>query len=98
MSRTKTDNTDHSYLRAAQRCGWNKQRAKSMMKSAQRYGKVYTNLPPGPIRDYLEKKQEANYRRIKYYAGYVFVFASTSTRCITVYPLNLDGESEVKDE
>ena len=86
MSRTKTQNTDHSYDRAAERCGWSKQKATTMMRLAQRYGKCFGNLPEGPLREFLEKKQAKQARRIKYYAGYIFVFSSTSTRCITVYP------------
>jgi hypothetical protein len=98
MSRIKAPNTDHAYFRAAERCGWGKKKAKEMMKLAQRYGKCWQNLPPGPGRDWLQGKQEVNRRRIKYYNGYVFVFASTSTRCITVYPHDLEAESENEDE
>lgn len=91
MARNKVRNTAHSYLRAAQRCGWNKHYAKTMMKAAQRYGKTYGELRDSPLKEFLEKKQNSNYRRIKYYNGYIFVFASTSTRCITVYPFIESG-------
>lgn len=86
MSRVRTQNTDHSYYRAAERCGWGKRKARDMMKAAQRYGKMCDNLPEGDLRTFLEKKQAGQHRRIKYYCGYIFVFCSTSTRCITVYP------------
>ena len=101
MSRVKTQNTDHSYFRAAERCGWGKKKAREMMKMASRYGKSYGHFPEGPIRDFLEKKQYGSpSKRIKLYQNYIFVFCSTSTRCITVYPLppELSGESEKKDE
>jgi len=86
MSRVKTQNTDHSYFRAAERCGWSKRKAREMMKAAQRYGKIYENLSDGELRSFLEIRQIGQPRRIKYYEGYIFIFASTSTRCITVYP------------
>ena len=87
MSRVKTQNTDHSYLRAAERCGWGKKKAREMMKQASRYGISVGNLEPGPLRNYLAQKQYGNpHKRIKFYQGYIFIFASTSTRCITVYP------------
>ena len=86
MSRVKAPNTDHSYYRAAERCGWSKRKAREMMKEAQRHGKTYGNLPDGELRNFLEARQIGQHRRIKFYAGYIFVFASTSTRCITVYP------------
>ena len=92
MSRVKVTNTDHSYYRAAERCGWGKKKARDMMKAAQRYGKMYGNLPDGELRNFLRSRQVGQYRRIKYYAGYIFVFASTSTRCITVYPYPKEPE------
>lgn len=92
MSRVRTQNTDHSYYRAAERCGWSKRKARDMMKAAQRYGKMYENLPEGELRAFLEQKQLCQHRRIKYYAGYIFVFCSTSTRCITVYPYESDAK------
>ena len=53
-------------------------------------------MEPGPEKDFVSKKQQGNpHKRIKLYQGYVFVFCSTSTKCITVYPLpDLAGESE----
>lgn len=88
MSRIRTTNTDHSYIRAAERCGWGKKKAREMMKMASRYGKSYGHLIHGPLRDFLEKKQLGSpSKRIKLYKDYIFVFCSTSTRCITVYPV-----------
>jgi len=89
MSRTRTQNTVHSYERAAERCGWSKRKAKEMMKLASRYGTAAGNIPPGPIQDWVMARQVSTHRRIKLYQGYIFVFASTSTRCITVYPMPL---------
>ena len=86
MSRVKAANTDHAYLRAAERIGLSKRKAAELMRSAQRQGIAPLNCPPGPLRDYLIDKQLDNeHRRIKFYEGYIFVFASTSTKCITVY-------------
>lgn len=86
MSRVRAQNTDHSYYRAAERCGWGRKKARDMMSAAQRHGKMFENLPDGELRDFLAQKQFGQHRRVKYYAGYIFVFCSTSTRCITVYP------------
>lgn len=87
MSRVKAPNTDHSYYRAAERCGWSRKKAREMMKEAQRRGKAYANIKNPEISKFIAIKQGNQSRRVKYYMGYVFVFASTSTRCITVYPL-----------
>lgn len=92
MSRVKATNTDHSYYMAAERCGRGKKKARDMMKEAQRHGKMYGNLPDGELRSFLESRQVGQSRRIKYYAGYIFVFASTSTCCITVYPYPKEQE------
>ena len=88
MSRVRTTNTDHSYIRAAERCGWGKKKAREMMKLASRFGVSAGNLTPSPLQEYVAKKQYGNpYKRIKLYQGYIFVFCSTSTKCITVYPV-----------
>ena len=63
MSRVKTTNTDHSYLRAAERCGWGKKKARDMMKAASRYGISAGNLPPGPERDFVSRKQYGSKRK-----------------------------------
>jgi len=91
MSRMRTNNTDHSYIRAAERCGWSRKKAREMMKLASRYGVAVGNMEAGPIRNYLAQKQWGNpHKRIKLYQNYIFVFCSTSTKCITVYPLPTD--------
>lgn len=89
MSRVKSRNTDHAYIRAAERCGLSKRRAEELMKQAQRHGIAPGNLPPSDLRDYLYDKQLSTNRRIKLYENYIFVFASTSTKCITMYPLDM---------
>ena len=86
MSRNRTKNTSHSYLRSAERCGWDKRLAKRKMALASRYGKSWENIESIEIREYLKEKSISTHRRVKYYEGYIFVFCSTSTRCITVYP------------
>jgi len=98
MSRVKTQNTDHSYIRAAERCGWSKKKAREMMRLASRYGTAAGNLQPGPVKDFITARQECTHRRIKLYQGYVFVFASTSTKCITVYPLEIGKELQETEE
>lgn len=92
VSRVKATNTGHSYYRAAERCDWGKKKARDMLKAAQRYGKMHGNLPDGELWRFLKSRQVGQHRRIKYYAGYIFVFASTSTRCITVYPYPKEQE------
>ena len=92
MGRVEVTSTDHCYYRAAERWGREKKKARDMMKAAQKYGKMYGNLPDGELRSFLKSRQVGQCRRIKYYAGYIFVFASTSTRCITVYPYPKEPE------
>lgn len=85
MSRSRQPNTDHAYYRAAERCGWTKYVAKQMMKDAQRYGKTFVQVEDKELAEFMKARQVGTWRRIKYYLGYIFVFASTSTRCYTVY-------------
>lgn len=92
MSRKRQPNTDHAYFRAAERCGWTKSKAKQMMKDASRYGKSCDILEPGHLQDFIKVRQIGTNRRIKYFQGYIFVFASTSTRCYTVY--KYEGECD----
>lgn len=98
MSRTKAKNTYHSYFRAAERFGWSKDQARKFMKQASRYGKSWENIEPGPLKEFMKKKQQCTPRRIKYYVGYIFVFASTSTRCFTVYKPDLEEFMIAEDE
>ena len=92
MSRVKTRNTNHSYKRAYERCGWDKETAKVMMKNASKYGITPFQLPQSDRQLDLILKQFKTNRRIKIYKGYVFIFASTSTRCYTIYPLESEKE------
>ena len=85
MSRTRVPNTDHAYFRAAERCGWTRYMAKRMMKDANRYGKTFIQVDNKELAEFMKARQVSTRRRIKYYLGYIFVFASTSTRCYTVY-------------
>ena len=65
-----------------------------MMRLAQRNGVSPLSCRPGPLRDFLIDKQLGNpHRRIKFYAGHIFVFCSTSTKCITVYPYKENKDS-----
>lgn len=86
MSKSRVRNTDHVYKRVSERTNLSKSEAKRLIKQAQKYGKTYKKLPPGPLADYLKSK--GKYKRVKIYEGYVFVFAKTSTSCITMYPID----------
>ncbi len=92
MSRKRQPNTDHAYFRAAERCGWTKYMAKRMMKDAQRYGKTYGQISDEKLANFMKARQVGTNRRIKYFQGYIFVFANTSTRCYTVY--KYEGECD----
>lgn len=85
MSRTRVPNTDHAYFRAAERCGWTRYEAKQMMKDANRYGKTFGQIKDKELAEFIKARRVNTRRRIKYYLGYIFVFASTSTKCYTVY-------------
>lgn len=89
MARSKVKNTNHAYYRAAERCGWNRKKAREMMTKAQRFGLAFNNMKDGPEKEFVKSRQLQTNRRIKYYNGYLFVFCSTSTRCLTVYPVEL---------
>ena len=87
MGKVKSRNTAHSYLRAAERAGLSKTEAERLMKMASRNRRSIDMLPDGPIKEYLRKKRRAG-KRIKYLEGYVFVFCKTSTKCLTMYPID----------
>ena len=93
--RTKAPNVDHAYLRAAQRCGWSKPKARKMMREASLYGKSFDHIDDPEISEFVRVRQVCTRRRIRYYKGYIFVFASTSTRCYTVYKY---GENDGNEE
>ena len=68
------------------------------MKSAQKHGLTYENVVDNErLRTFLKNRQKHTFRRIKYYKGYIFVFASTSTKCYTVYPYPYENESKKED-
>lgn len=85
MSRIKRKNPIHVFKRAAERTDFSKREAQRLIKEAQTAGKAYGNIPPGPLADYIKSK--GNTKRVKVYQGYVFIFARTSTACITMYPI-----------
>lgn len=85
MSRSKVKNSEHSYQRSKERTPLYKRQAKKLMKEASRCGKAAGNLPEGPLKKYVESKGKQ--KRVKCYQGYIFVFAKTSTSCITFYPV-----------
>ena len=84
MSRTKVKNSNHSYARVRERTSLSKRETVKLMKEASRYGLSAGNIPDGPLRKYVASKGDA--KRVKYYKGYIFIFAKTSTSCITMYP------------
>ena len=88
MSRKKTKNCNHAYYRAFERCGWDTAKTNEMIKKALKYGvSPYNYRGDDEIRELFIYRQLKTRRRIKIFAGYVFVFASTSTRCYIIYPL-----------
>lgn len=92
--RIRVPNTDHAYYRASERLGWTRKHAKEMMKLANRYGKTFDHIKDKEISEFVKARQVGTRRRVKYYNGYIFVFASTSTRCYTVYEYGQDRENE----
>ena len=67
MSRTKTKNSEHSFLRAKERTNFSKSQIKQMMREAQIAGVAYGNLKKGPIKDFIKTKgprKELRYTRI----------------------------------
>lgn len=98
MSRKRVPNTNHAYFRAAERCGWTKPFAKQMMMNANRKGVTYSKMDNPEIAEFMRARQVSTRRRIKYYLGYIFVFASTSTRCYTVYKYEGDKTDESNED
>ena len=86
MSRTVVKNSNHSYERVKERTNLSKRETIKLMKEASRYGLSANNIPEGPLRNYVASK--GNNKRVKYYKGYIFIFAKTSTSCITMYPVD----------
>ena len=86
MARAKVKNSNHSYDRVKERTNLSKRETIKLMKEASRSGVSAGCMKPGPLREYLEKKGDA--KRVKYYKGYIFIFAKTSTSCITMYPVD----------
>ena len=88
MSRRRVKDSFHSFIRAKERTPLLKREIERLIWEAQRAGKSYMTLKDGPIKDFLESKSKT--KRVKLYKNYVFVFARTSTACITMYPLRED--------
>lgn len=96
MGKVRARNCEHAYLRAAERCGWTRKQAEEMMRLASRKGLSYSNIEDKKLKEFVKQRQVATRRRIKYYLGYIFVFASTTTRCYTVYKYEGD-ESDTSE-
>lgn len=97
MSRVKELNCSHAYFRAAERCGW---RGKQDIHNeiCTKTGLTYENdVDNERLRTFLKNRQKHTFRRIKYYKGYIFVFASASTKCYTVYPYPYENEPKKED-
>ena len=96
MSRTKTKHqTKHALGRAHERLGVPEKIAMNMMKRASTEGLSPSQLPEGPTKDLLARKEKRGHKRIKVYKGNVYVFNKNSNRCITVYKLEMkEGEED----
>ena len=92
MGRTKTNNCNHAYYRASERFGWDKKKAEEMMRIASKKGISPFSMQEGALKDLYVFRQLKTKRRIRIYQGFVFIFASTSTRCYTVYKLQEESE------
>lgn len=90
MSIKRVSNSNHAYERSKERFGLTKSISAKMIKNAYMHGIPVRSLPEGPVKDYLLKKQNRTRKRMKVYDNKVFIFASTSTACITAYPIPED--------
>ena len=86
MSRARVKNSAHSYDRVKERTNLSRRETIKLMKEASRYGVSAGCMKPGPLKEYLASKGDA--KRVKYYKGYIFIFAKNSTSCITMYPVD----------
>lgn len=97
MTMRKVKNTHHAYIRAKERIGITKKEAERLIKEAYFSGVSVNALNDCPIKRFLARKAHYRRKRIKIYKGYVFVFCSTSTKCITMYKIKqeiLDAQRE----
>lgn len=85
MGLNKVDNTYHGSIRTEERTELFKRQREKLIKDACRYGKVWQNMVPGPLRDFIQKKSVK--KKAKYFCKYVFIFQRTSTSLITMYPV-----------
>lgn len=97
MSMKRTRNTKHSYDRSSERFGLSKSNTKLMIKNALFYGISPDKLEDEELKNKLLHKQACNRKRIKIYKNKVFVFCKTSTKCITIYPLE-KGQTDEKED
>lgn len=92
----KNNWTNHALERAMERTNWGKREFTDNAKLASKYGISPHNLPDGPLKESLLKK--GDYKRIKVFKNYVFVYCKTSNRLITLYPVDmiyLEDESTI---
>jgi len=85
MSLDRVKNTTHGDERSGQRMNMPKRQREKLIKDASRYGKKWQNMEPGPLQDYVRTKGE--YKRVKHFCGYIFIFQKNSTSLITMYPV-----------
>lgn len=93
MGSRKAKNTKHAYMRSKQRFGLNEETTKAMCLNALHNGLSPNQIQDEEIREYLLSKAQSG-KRIKLYKNKVFVFCKTSTRCITIYDLDLGDKKD----
>lgn len=77
--------SNHAYVRCAERLGLTKREVNLLAREASKYGKSAEQVEDGKLKKYLLGK--GRYKRVKLYKGIVVVIAKSSNRLITAYPL-----------
>lgn len=87
MKIDKNQYTYHGFLRVKERSNICDKEIKRLGYLAIKNGINHNQIPPGPLRNFVEKKIALKGKRVKLYRGCVFIFFLTSNRLITCYPI-----------
>ena len=87
MKYDKNQYTYHGFVRVKERSNICSQEIKRLGYLAVKNGINHSQILPGPLRNFVEKKIASKGKRVKLYRGYVFIFFVNSNRLITCYPI-----------
>lgn len=86
----KTNNksfTQHGYYRLKERTNINDKELKRINYYAIKNGIGFSDIPSGPLKDYVARRVFKKNKKVKLYRDYVFIFFKNSKRMITCYKI-----------